>query len=448
MIENRFANKVIYQLELRTFTPEGTLKAATKLIPHLRDTGFDVLYLCPVCASDDDPDTSMWSERQRKSGAGNPKNSYRIKDYYNVDEEYGTNDDLREFVRTAHDNGMLVLLDLVYFHCGPNAVFLKEHPEFVKRTDDGRIDLGDLWPFPRLNFDVPELREYLWQNMEYWVREFDVDGYRTDVGQLVPDDFWVEGIRRTKKIKPSLLMLNEGYVVDLTAGEGDRGVFDVNYNFAWKDAYEALMNGENNADDLRAQWEADRKYYRGLIGKTARYIDNHDIANDTYDKRHETAWGENGVECSLVLHHLLDGIPFIFNGYEVASSCTASMYASRFSLGVNAIDWSNALLPEGKRRLELMKTLNAIRHGNDAVISGDLSFPKTECSDKLFVYERRLGEKRVTVICNLSKENVSASVSVNVNGLQSLLSRDVNTASEDGKLKLTALPYGYCVFAN
>ncbi len=448
MIENRFENKVIYQIELRTFTPEGTLKAAEKLIPHLRDTGFDVLYLCPVTASDDDPDTSMWSERQRKSGAGNPKNSYRMKDYYNVDEEYGTNDDLRDFIKTAHENGMLVFLDLVYFHCGPKAVFLNEHPEFVRRTEDGEIDLGDLWPFPRINFDLPELHEYLWQNMEYWVREFDVDGYRTDVGQLIPDDFWVEGVRRAKAIKPSLLMLNEGYVVDITAGESERGVFDVNYNFAWKDKYEEVMDGRDDANGLRKQWEADREFYRGLIGKTIRCIDNHDIATDTYEDRHEIAWGENGVECSLVLHHLIDGVPFIFNGYEVASGCKANMFSNRFSKGVNAISWSNALLPEGKRRLELMKTLNAIRHGNDAVIYGDVVFPETECSDKLFIYERKLTDKRAVVICNLSKEIVNAKANVDITGTKLALSRDVCAESANGVLSITALPYGYAVYLN
>ena len=448
MIENRFGNKIIYQIELRTFTPEGTLKAAEKLIPHLRDTGFDVLYLCPVTASDDDPDTSMWSERQRKSGSLNPKNSYRMKDYYNVDEEYGTNDDLRDFINTAHDNGMLVLLDLVYFHCGPKAVFLNDHPEFVRRTENGEIDLGDLWPFPRINYDIPELREYLWQNMEYWIKEFDVDGYRTDVGQLVPDDFWVEGIHRVHKIKPSALMLNEGYVVDLTVGEGENGVFDTNYNFAWKDKYEEVMDGKANACDLRAQWEEDREYYRGLIGKTIRCIDNHDIATDTYDNRHEKAWGENGVECSLVLHHLIDGIPFIFNGYEVASSCKANMFANRFSIGVNAIDWSNALLPCGKRRLELMKTLNALRHGNDAVIYGDVNFPESSAPEQLFIFERVLNEKSVTVICNLSKEIVSATADLSVCEMKDFLTSGISSEMKDGKLSLTALPYGYSVFIN
>ena len=79
-MENRFGNKIIYQLAPRTFTPQGTLKAAQKLLPHLKETGFDVVYLTPIFLADDDTDRSFWSARLKKSGAENPKNPYRMKD--------------------------------------------------------------------------------------------------------------------------------------------------------------------------------------------------------------------------------------------------------------------------------------------------------------------------------------------------------------------------------
>ena len=133
---------VIYQLFLRPFTLEGTLKAATKLLPHIASLKVDIIYLCPTMVSDDDPNTQFWSDRQNASKLGNPKNPYRIKDYYNTDPEYGTNNDLRQFVDTAHRLGMLVILDLVYFHCGPAAVFIESNPDFVKRNPDGSVKNG------------------------------------------------------------------------------------------------------------------------------------------------------------------------------------------------------------------------------------------------------------------------------------------------------------------
>ena len=129
-----FAEKgVIYQLFLRAFTLDGTLKAAEKMLPHLAELGIDIVYLCPPVVADDDMNEDHWSERQKKSGIKNPKNPYRLKDYFHVDPEYGTDQDLKDFVRRAHDLGMKTLLDLVYYHCGPTAVFLEEHPNATNR---------------------------------------------------------------------------------------------------------------------------------------------------------------------------------------------------------------------------------------------------------------------------------------------------------------------------
>ena len=157
---------VIYQLFLRAFTPEGTLNAASELLPHLAELGIDIVYLCPICAHDPDENPDFWSDRQKASGCNNPKNPYRISDYYHVEPEYGTDDDLKRFIRRAHGLGMKVMLDLVYFHCGPTAALIDEHPDFVMRNEDGSIINGQ-WHFPKLNFDNPALREYLFDNMVY-----------------------------------------------------------------------------------------------------------------------------------------------------------------------------------------------------------------------------------------------------------------------------------------
>lgn len=87
---NTLKGKTIYQLSLRTITPEGTLQAAIKMLPHIASLGFDIVYLTACFATDNDMDVSTWSNRQRNSGCGNPKNPYKMADYFHVDEEYGT----------------------------------------------------------------------------------------------------------------------------------------------------------------------------------------------------------------------------------------------------------------------------------------------------------------------------------------------------------------------
>ncbi|MGN1128846.1 MAG: alpha-amylase family glycosyl hydrolase, partial [Candidatus Flemingiibacterium sp.] len=141
---------IIYQINLRSFTNEGTLNAAAKLLPHIRKFA-DIVYLCPCFVQDDDENREFWSDRTKASKLENPLNPYRISDYYNVDPEYGTGEDLKNFVAAAHEVGLRVILDLVYFHCGPNAVFINNHPDFIVRDADGKPDMGQ-WHYPKLNF--------------------------------------------------------------------------------------------------------------------------------------------------------------------------------------------------------------------------------------------------------------------------------------------------------
>ena len=71
---------VMYQIQPRAFTPEGTLSAATARLPNVAELGVDIIYICPVFVSDDDPDRGGWSPRQKASKMDNPRNPYRMKD--------------------------------------------------------------------------------------------------------------------------------------------------------------------------------------------------------------------------------------------------------------------------------------------------------------------------------------------------------------------------------
>ena len=125
-----FRKGVMYQIQPRAFTPEGTIKAAEAKLPELAALGVTVVYMCPVTAADNDMREDMWSPRQVKSGFGNPRNPYRTGDYFHVDQEYGTDEDMRSFVKSAHANGIKVLMDIVYLHCGPSARVVRDHPEY------------------------------------------------------------------------------------------------------------------------------------------------------------------------------------------------------------------------------------------------------------------------------------------------------------------------------
>ena len=151
---------IIYQINPSMFTHQGTLREAKKLLPHIASCGVNVAYLFAICKVDDSKDRKYWSPRQKKSKLNNPKNPYRIEDYYTIDEDYGGNEQLHEFVKEAHKLGLKVMLDLVYMHCAPHANIIEECPEGIQRDKNGNIEYT-VYNFPKINFESRELREYL-----------------------------------------------------------------------------------------------------------------------------------------------------------------------------------------------------------------------------------------------------------------------------------------------
>lgn len=426
---------VIYQIQMRSFTPEGTLKAATARLPKVAAIGVDIVYLCPVFVSDDDMDRAGWSPRQKASGQNNPRNPYRMKDYYHVDPEYGTDADLKAFIVEAHRLGMRVLLDMVYLHCGPNAVFIKDHPDFVKRDKDGKV-LTTKWGFPYVNLASPELREYLWQNMEYWVRDFDVDGFRCDVSDAVPLDFWITARRRLQKIRPDIGMLAEG-----ERREDQLEAFDLNYSFTWFNAIRSVRDKHEPVSLIRKTWQtlaAERP--RGA--RFVRYIDNHDIANDAFNNRIEKAWGSPCVDATLVMLFTLDGVPFVYNGQEVADTARNTIF------GRLPIDWANGDTPAGQARLALCQKLCAMRHAEPALTDGAVLWLDNDQPEAVLSFLRQTDGHRIISVLNLSDHATRVCITLPENCRTSfvpLVSRGATTQPAKDGATLNMDAFGYMV---
>ncbi len=415
---------VIYQIQPRAFTPEGTLKAAGARLPKLAELGVTVLYLCPVFVADDDMDQTFWSPRQKKSGMNNPRNPYRMKDFYHVDPEYGSDQDLKDFVKAAHALKLRVMLDMVYLHCGPQAVFLKDHPDFIKRDKDGK-PVNAAWAFPALNYDNPELREYMWKNLEYWVTDFDVDGFRCDVADGVPLDFWETGRERLEKIRPDIGMLAEG-----TKKENQLKAFDLCYG--WGKALQAW----SSAMAIRTLWGNARAERPVGGAKFARFIDNHDYANDDYENRLEKRWGAARVESALVGIFTLDGVPFLYNGQEAADAARHSIF------GKAPIDWASGETAAGKARFAFCQKLCALRTSEKALTRGDLTWLDSDAPEAVLSFVRAADDGRIVTLINLTNRSVTVRVK-NLKGEWTPLLAKGGTGGGSGVYELAA--YGYFI---
>ena len=388
-----FAKGNIYQINPRTFSPEGDLKSIGKELPFLRELGICAIYLCPIFKEDDS--ITNWSKRQIASQTNNPKNPYRMNDYFAIDDEYGTMEDLKALIAEAHLLDMKVILDLVYLHIGPNADVLKNYPDFVNRDEMGNMILGP-WNFPMLNYSNLGLREYLWCNMTYYIGALNADGFRCDVGDQVPLDFWQEGTRRIRAIKPDAVMINEGvdpqYLTDC---------FDANYAFAWHEAVYAVLTGEKPADHIRqTHREAAAQLPNG--GILLRDLDNHDTVTD-WPARAEIAAGHDGVELAIVLNYTIDGVPMLYCGNELADTAKLSMFANRFYMGeFETTDRNKKGEGDSLRRQKVIKKLNQFRSENDVLVHGQTQWIPNSREDKVVSFVRCYAGECILFVGNFS----------------------------------------------
>ena len=431
LVPEWWCRSVVYQINLRTFTPEGTLRTAAEKLGHIASLGVDFVYLCPVTLSDDDMDEANWSRRQRASGAGNPQNSYRLSSYFEIDPEYGDDGDLSDFVECAHSLGLKVMLDLVYMHCGPKAKLIDEHPDFVKRNEDGSLELNS-YNFATINFDNPELCRYLQDNMVYFVEKFDVDGYRLDVGDRCPLDFWCEGARRVREIKPDFIFLNEGRKPEFV-----RDFCDANYGLDWTYyAVRDIFNGKFDGKMIREQWQKDYDLLpEGAL--QCRAYENHDVATDAFENRMERVNGAECGELALVINFAIDGVPFIYNGNDIADTGRHSFFANRFHGGYYGVDWSRMGDDAAVRRTEVIRRLVELKRSEPALYAGAVEWNEVENDGKIVSFSRVLGDERITLYANVSREAAECKAS----GGGALLSSGV--VIEGGKFVFEK--YGYII---
>lgn len=417
----------VYQINPRTFCAEGTIKAVTMQLPFLAELGFKILYLCPIFEEDDSVDLQNWSTRQKASQTGNPKNPYRMNDYFKIDSEYGTMDDLREFVQESHRLGMRVVLDLVYLHIGPNAAILKSFPDFAAKNEDGTVKCTR-WNFPYLNYESQGLREYLWSNMAYYIGAIGADGFRCDVGDEVPLDFWREGARRIRAINPDTVMINEGERAEHLS------VFDANYGFYWHNCLFDLLTGAMTAQDVMAQ----HIHYQNLYpagGLVLRDMDNHDTVTD-WPYRIEEHFGNDCMELILAMNYTIDGVPMVYCGNELADQAKLSMFANRFYPGAFACTDRKAIGEQVSRRKEIIKKLNALKAEQPVLSDGETEWTPVENTSVLAF--KRVGKNAQIIFAGNFSEDFEQ---IQLDSGEVLLSK--NATIENGTASFSA--YGYVI---
>ena len=364
---------VIYEIYPRAFSQQGTFNAITARLDELKELGVTILWLMPI---------HPIGQEKKKGTIGSP---YAVRDYYGINPDYGTADDLKRLVRGAHARGLKVIIDIVANHTSWDNVLMK-HPEYYKHDAKGNITYPHDWyDIAALNYDNVQLRRYMTDMLKHWIREFDLDGFRCDVAGEVPTDFWENARRELDQIKPDIVMLAEAHKPELQVT-----AFDLDYSWPLHGALTNVLQGRGRASNLRDEWEKEVKEWpKGALHM--RFSDNHD------ERRAIARFGEQGALAASAFVFTLDGVPMIYNGMEVGDTTESGAPALFEKL---PIFW-----PIAERRPEFpkfYKQMMAMRKGSVALRRGTLEWLKNSDESRVVTFVRRAPGDELLVAINFS----------------------------------------------
>jgi glycosidase len=365
----------IYEVNIRQYTPEGTFKAFETHIPRLKKMGVDILWLMPIFPI---------SEKNRKGSLGS---YYSVGDYKKVNPLFGTEEDFKSLMKTAHDNNMLVILDWVANHTGWDNPWITEHPDWYTKDKDGKTTVpeGTDWSdVADLNYDNPELRKGMIEAMKYWVEKFDVDGFRCDVAGMMPTDFWNTASEELDKVKP-MFMLAEAEQLDL-----HEKAFDMGYAWSLHHIMNEISAGKQNAQDLRNYFEKSHEEYPQKVYRMS-FTSNHD--ENTW-KGTEFERMPDSYKTFAVMTFVAPGFPLIYNGQEAGLNKRLRFFEK------DTIEWK-------QHEMEALYTkLIALKNDNKALWNGEAGSPayfiNTSNPKQVFTFKRVKDDNTVLVMMNLS----------------------------------------------
>ncbi|MCP9494402.1 MAG: alpha-amylase family glycosyl hydrolase [Pyrinomonadaceae bacterium MAG19_C2-C3] len=373
---------VVYEIFPRAFSAQGNFNGITARLDELKSAGVTILWLMPI---------HPIGQEKKKGTIGSP---YAVRDFYGVNADYGTKEDLRRLVREAHQRGMKVIIDIVANHTSWDSVMMRT-PEFYTRDVSGKIipPVPDWADVADLNYENPALRKYMTEMLKSWIRDYDLDGFRCDVAGMVPTAFWESLRLELEAVKKDIVMLAEWNTPELLVK-----AFDLDYSWGLLSALnEVGMNGKP-ASVLRTAWEEERaKYPKGSLHM--RFSDNHD------ERRAIARFGEKGALAASVLMFTLDGVPMLYNGMEAGDTTESGAPALFERLPVF---WQmRERRPEFPR---LYKSLIEMRKQHASLRSLNLEWVKNSEDARVISYLRRDASEEILVVVNFSNRPVASVV--------------------------------------
>ena len=313
----------IYSLSPRSFAKENAFQAVRARLDSIQMLNVNVIWILP---------TFLKSETRVPYGS-----PYSMRDFYQLDPEYGTVADLRALVDEAHSRGIAVILDLVTKHTGSDAQWIKTHPEWYKMKDtftSAGFTPESYTDAAEFDWSNDELQDELVKLMKYWIVVANIDGYRCDSASEVPLEVWSEAISTLRGALPDrkLIMLAEVAQADYL-GSG----FDLVYGWHFGSTLEKVFSGEWTVNSIFTKNEEEMSSAAAFgEGKSRmRFSTNHDYAARNSPL---TLYNSlDGANAAFVIALTMGGVPMVYASQEIAYPVKLSFFKN------NAVvmDWDS-----------------------------------------------------------------------------------------------------------
>ena len=376
---------ILYEMNIRQFTTEGTFRAASERLPFLRSIGVDAIWLMPIYPI---------GEEDRKGSLGS---YYSIRDYKGVNPEFGSEADLRDFITKAHALGIKILFDWVANHTARDARWISERPvDWYERDSEGRAKVPWDWSdTAKLNYANREVWRGQIDAMRYWVEQFGIDGFRCDMAMLVPIEFWQEASAELHSIKSDIFMLAEAEEDNLF-----EGAFNMSYQWNIHHIMCDIAKGARRVWDLRNAMHAERQRYPREAMRLS-FTSNHD--ENSWSGSEQSRFGR-ALEVMTAMTFLMPStMPLIYTGQEVGYDHSFAFF--------DRDPIPEELYKEGYAT-ELYRRLADLKHSQRALDSGerggDVIEIENNAKDCMMTFVREVADSRVVAIVNLSPYTIHA----------------------------------------
>jgi glycosidase len=372
-------NTVVYEVNIRQFSPEGTFKGVEAQLPRLKDLGVDILWLMPMYKI---------GEVERKGTLGS---YYAISDYTAVNPEFGTLEDFDSLIAAAHAAGFKVILDWVANQTAPDNVWMDSQPaDFYERDKDGNAIWEYDWTDTRsLNYKNKAVWAAQDECMRYWLNR-GVDGFRCDAAAEVPAKFWKGILPGIKKDYPDIYLLAEAESPALT---NPVKTFDASYAWKLHHILNDVAQGTKTVEDIKA-YLAEDDAWMGEANFRLMFTSNHD--ENSWSGSEFERMGDAAKVMEVLCFTLPKGQPLVYTGQEIGLTRRLEFFEKD-----PITDWSE------NEYTSFIRDLVAFRHAHPCLAAGEKGAPAVmikNVPDGVLAFSRSDGDDSVTVYANLTAE--------------------------------------------